>query len=56
MKLFPSRAVFLEIGIFSIRWYAILILTGALIAYYFAKKNIDRYKNINNNEFLDNAF
>ena len=56
MKFFPSRAVFLEIGIFSIRWYAVLILTGALIAYYFAKKNLDRYKNVNTNDFLENAF
>ena len=56
MKFFPNRVVFLEIGYFSIRWYAILILTGALVAYYFAKRNINRYRNINTNEFLDNAF
>ena len=56
MKFFPERTIFLSIGNISIRWYAILILTGALIAYYFAKKNIDRYRNINNNDFMDNAF
>lgn len=34
MKLFPDFSTFIEIGPLNIRWYAILILTGALIAYY----------------------
>lgn len=33
MKLFPSREIFLSIGNLEIRWYAVLIITGALLAY-----------------------
>jgi len=32
MQFFPSREIFLQIGNIAIRWYAVLILTGALIA------------------------
>ena len=56
MKLFANRSTFLSIGRFSIRWYAVLILTGTLIAFYFAKKNIDNYRNINHDDFMDDAF
>ena len=34
MQFFPTHEVFLKIGNFEIRWYAFLILTGALLAYY----------------------
>ena len=34
MEFFPSMAVFLKIGPVEIRWYAVCILTGALLAYY----------------------
>jgi len=33
MEFFPSRTVFLQIGSFSIQWYAVLILTGAVLVY-----------------------
>ena len=56
MSFFPSRTVFLQIGSISIRWYAVLILTGAFIAYYFSKKNLKEYRNIDINDFFDNVF
>ncbi len=34
MEFFPSRAVFLSIGNYSIRWYGLLIVTGALVVYF----------------------
>ena len=33
MKFFPNFSTFVEIGSFSIQWYAIMILIGAAIAY-----------------------
>lgn len=33
MQLFPNPAVLIQIGDFSIRWYAVLILSGAFLAY-----------------------
>lgn len=56
MGFFTDRTTFLNLGPISIKWYAVLILTGALLAYYFAKKNLDTYKNINVNDFIDDAF
>lgn len=56
MHFFPSRTTFLKIGSLSIQWYAILILTGAFLAYYFAKKNLKKYKNIDINGFFDDIF
>ncbi len=38
MKFFEDFSTFLTIGPIHIRWYAICILTGALIAYFIAKK------------------
>ena len=56
MKFFPSRTVFLSVGPFDIRWYAVLILAGAFLAYYFAKKNLKEYRNIDVNGFFDDLF
>lgn len=56
MSFFPSRKVFLQIGNFDIRWYAVLILTGALIAYLFMKKDMAKTKYMNKNDFLDDLF
>ncbi|MCD8519689.1 MAG: prolipoprotein diacylglyceryl transferase [Erysipelotrichaceae bacterium] len=33
MQFFPNPSTILQIGTFAIRWYAVLILTGAFIAY-----------------------
>ena len=35
MRFFPSFNTFIEIGPLSIQWYAVCILTGAAIAYFF---------------------
>lgn len=40
MKFFPSRTVVLSLGPLSITWYALLIITGALIAYLFSKQRM----------------
>ena len=45
MKLFPDRVTFLSIGNISIRWYAVLILTGAFFAYLVASSEIKKRKN-----------
>ncbi len=56
MKFFPTRTTFLQIGSLTIQWYAIFIVSGALLAYYFTKKNLREYKNIDRNDFFDNFF
>ncbi len=56
MKFFPTRTTFLQIGSVTIQWYAILIVSGAFLAYYFAKKNLKTYRNIDVNDFFDNVF
>ena len=53
MKLFPDRVTFLSIGNISIRWYAVLILTGAFFAYLVASSEIKKRKNINTSDFAD---
>ncbi len=40
MKFFPNRSTFLAIGNYSIQWYAVLIMSGALIVYYLAGKKL----------------
>lgn len=42
MEFFPSMAVFLKIGFLEIRWYAICILTGAIIVYFLAGKQFQK--------------
>lgn len=56
MAFFPSRTIFIQIGPVNITWYALLIVTGAFAAYYFAKKNLKEYRNIELNGFLDDVF
>lgn len=53
MKLFPDRVTFLQIGNLSIRWYAVLILTGAFIAYLVSVNEIKKRKNINVSDYAD---
>lgn len=53
MSFFTDRSTFLTIGSISVKWYAVLITIGIFSAYYFAKKNIDSYKNINHDDFMD---
>ncbi|MDO5440368.1 MAG: prolipoprotein diacylglyceryl transferase [Erysipelotrichaceae bacterium] len=56
MEFFPSRTTFLRVGPLTIQWYAILILTGAIVAYFFSKKNLKQYRNIDVNGFFDDMF
>jgi len=56
MSLFPDRTTFISFGNVSIKWYAILILTGALIAYFFSKKYLKECRNIDVNGFFDDIF
>lgn len=42
IKFFPSTKIFIEIGPIQIAWYAILILTGAYLAYYLSEKNLKK--------------
>lgn len=56
MSFFPSRTTFLQIGNLTIQWYAVLIVGGAFLAYYFAKKNLKEYRNIDVNDFFDDTF
>ena len=56
MEFFPTRTTFLRIGNLTVQWYAVLILIGAFIAYYFSKKNLKTYRNIEVNGFFDDIF
>lgn len=40
MKFFPDLQTFLDIGPISIKWYAVLILLGAYLAYYLSYRNL----------------
>ena len=40
MEFFPDEKTFLQIGPLGIRWYAVLIVIGALTAYSFVKKDL----------------
>ena len=42
MQFFPTMAIFFKIGSLEIRWYAVCILTGALLAYYFSIKEASK--------------
>ncbi|MDP2813671.1 MAG: prolipoprotein diacylglyceryl transferase [Erysipelotrichaceae bacterium] len=42
MKFFPDLQTFLDIGPISIKWYAVLILVGAYLAYYLSYRNLKK--------------
>ena len=42
MTFFPDSKTFLQIGSLSIAWYAILIITGAFIAYKIGQHNFKK--------------
>lgn len=46
MTFFPDSKTFLQIGSLSIAWYAILIITGAFIAYKIGQHNFKRWVTI----------
>lgn len=53
MKFFPDRYTFISFGSLSIRWYAVLILGGAFIAYLVSLNEIKKRKNINPSDYSD---
>ena len=54
MKFFEDFSTFVSIGPLTIKWYAIMILTGAAIAYYIGEKRF--VKKGYNKEFLSDYF
>ncbi|MGI6608051.1 MAG: prolipoprotein diacylglyceryl transferase [Erysipelotrichaceae bacterium] len=54
MQFFPTMAIFLRIGSLEIRWYAICILTGALLGYYLSVR--EATKAGYSSDFLDDTF
>ena len=42
MKFFPDLQTFLDVGPISIKWYAVLILVGAYLAYYLSYRNLKK--------------
>ena len=42
MEFFPSHQVLLRIGNFELRWYAFLIMTGALLAYFLTVRGLKK--------------
>ena len=59
INLFPDTQTFISLKLGSlvldIRWYAVLIMTGALLAYYFIKKEIAKVRYVDN-DFFDSLF
>ncbi len=53
-ELFPNSKTFLSIGPLSIQWYAVLILTGAFLAYYLSLRNTRKMKYPD--EYLEDIF
>ena len=56
MKFFPDSTTFLKIGGLSIRWYAVLILIGAFLAYIVSKNDVKKAKYIDVDGFFDDLF
>ena len=42
MSFFPDSKIFLKAGPFTVTWYALLIMVGAIIAYEISKRNLKR--------------
>ncbi len=59
IELFPDQQTFLALSLGSlridIRWYAVLILCGALLAYYFSLREVKKARFIDG-EFFDSLF
>ena len=58
IKFFPNQQTFLSINIgiqLDIRWYAVLILTGALLSYFVSKKEFKRAK-YTDDDFFESLF
>lgn len=55
INFFPDSKTFISIGSLSVRWYAVLILTGALISYFVARSEFKRAK-YTDTDFFDSLF
>lgn len=55
IKFFPDSKTFLNVFNLSIKWYAVLILTGAAFAFLFSRKHVKDIKHIDL-DFFDNLF
>ena len=53
MKIFPDSQTFISFGAVSIKWYAVLILTGAFFAYLISVNEIKKRRNISVDWFSD---
>jgi len=53
MKFFPDATTFVKFGALQIKWYAVLIMFGAAVAYYFCVRGIKEKKYISVDEFTD---
>ena len=42
MRLFPTSKIILSIGSLHVTWYAVLILSGAMIAYFLSLRTLKR--------------
>ena len=42
MEFFPTREILLRIGSLEIRWYAVLIMTGALLTYFISSREVKK--------------
>ena len=56
IKFFPNSTTFLSIYDINIQWYAVLIMTGALLTLFVSKKDLKESKYIDVNGFLDDFF
>ena len=54
MEFFPNPRIFVQIGPFSIAWYAIFIMLGGIFGCYFSAK--DLRKNGYSNETIEDLF
>ena len=55
MEIFPSRTIFLQVGPLQITWYAILSISGFIIAYYLSRQTLKKMK-YDLNKFEDYLF
>ena len=56
MQFFPDRATFVSFGSLSIQWYALFIISGALLAYYISSLRLAKrgYKDLPLSDFFIN--
>jgi len=53
MQFFPDSTTFISFGTLQIKWYAVLIMSGAAVAYLFCVKGVKEKRYLNVDEFSD---